>query len=97
MIKNMINKITRNKELDMKLDKIEDLPFELDSNNRVKVMSISKDIVSFMHRDRNMEKTFRIKRPSNKSWKNLNVNIGGKINLKLTGGAKNRKPQLLIV
>ncbi len=97
MLKDVLNEIIKNKRLDESFDKVENLPFELDVANRVKVISLTNNSVSFIHRDKNTEKTFTLKRPRNKSWKNLSVNIGAKIKLKLTGGGKNRKPQLLVV
>ena len=81
----------------METIKLSELELELNKVTRVKVLLFNKDYVTFMYRNKNAEIEVTIKRPKNKSWKNITVNLGSKLNLKLVGGKKNGSPELLVV
>ncbi len=97
MIKKLYDKIFKIKGIKMETTKLSELELELNKVTRVKVLLFNKDYVTFMYRNKNAEIEVTIKRPKNKSWKNITVNPGSKLNLKLVGGKKNGSPELLVV
>lgn len=78
----------------MNLTNLEDLPFEINKETRVKIVDLQKDILSFIHRDPSGENTYSINIPRNKIWKKANISKGSKINLMLTTSPVAKKIQL---